>query len=57
MDEHSDNKKAHRKRQSGPKAFKKKSKNPHEQELTAQQRNPRAFSVQHANKALKVVQR
>ncbi|WAQ97349.1 BMS1-like protein [Mya arenaria] len=49
--------KAHRKRQAGPKAAKKKSKSDHEQELTAQQRNPRAFSIQHAKKALKTVQR
>jgi len=50
-------KKAHRKRLAGPKAAKKKSKSDHQQDLTAQQRNPRAFSIQHANKTLKTVQR
>ncbi|XP_060567637.1 ribosome biogenesis protein BMS1 homolog [Ruditapes philippinarum] len=59
MDEQSDNKKAHRKKLSGPKAERKKSKQGPgiDQNLTAQQRNPRAFSIQHANKALKTVQR
>lgn len=56
MDDHTE-KKPHRKRQSGPKAVKKKAKSDHQQELSAQQRNPKAFSVQHAKKALKVVQR
>ena len=49
--------KAHRKRQAGRKAEKKKSKNPHEQELTAQQRNPKAFSFQRVNKVAKAVRR
>lgn len=56
MDDHKE-KKVHRKRQAGPKAAKKKAKNEHQQELSAQQRNPKAFSVQHAKKALKIVQR
>lgn len=56
MEDHSE-KKPHRKRQAGPKAFKKKAKSDHQQELSAQQRNPRAFAIQHAKKALKVVQR
>ena len=56
MEEHKE-KKEHRQRKAGPKAVKKKAKNPHEQELTPQQRNPKAFSIQHANKTLKIVQR
>lgn len=50
-------KKVHRQRQAGPKALKKKAKSGHEQDLTPQQRNPKAFSVQHARKTLKLVQR
>ena len=56
MDEQHE-KKVHRPRKAGPKALKKKAKSGHEQELTAQQRNPKAYSVQHARKALKIVQR
>lgn len=52
-----DQKKVHRKRQSGPKADKKKAKKNHQQELTPQQRNPKAFSIQHAVKTARVVQR
>ena len=52
-----DHKKVHRQRQAGPKAEKKKSKKNHQQDLTPQQRNPRAFSIQHANKTAKIVQR
>ncbi|XP_063445799.1 ribosome biogenesis protein BMS1 homolog [Mytilus trossulus] len=52
-----DHKKVHRKRQAGPKAEKKKSKKDHQQDLTPQQRNPRAFSIQHARKTAKIVQR
>lgn len=59
MEDQSDHKKAHRKKLSGPKAERKKSKHGQgiDQNLTPQQRNPRAFSIQHANKALKTVQR
>ena len=52
-----DHKKVHRQRQAGPKAEKKKSKKNHQQDLTPQQRNPRAFSIQHAKKTAKIVQR
>lgn len=57
MDDVLDKRKAHRKRQAGPKAEKKKGKHNVDQSLTAQQRNPRAFSIQHANKTLKTVRR
>lgn len=57
MDDVLDKRKAHRKRQAGPKAEKKKGKHSVDQSLTAQQRNPRAFSIQHANKTLKTVRR
>ncbi|XP_053392079.1 ribosome biogenesis protein BMS1 homolog [Mercenaria mercenaria] len=57
MEEQSDNKKAHRKKLSGPKAARKRAKQDVDHNLTPQQRNPRAFSIQHANKALKTVQR
>ncbi|KAI5749614.1 hypothetical protein M8J76_008765 [Diaphorina citri] len=40
------NKKVHRKRQAGRKAEKKNSKNEHVQELTAKQKNPKAFTFQ-----------
>ena len=56
MDEKRENK-IHRPRQSGPKALKKKAKSDHEQDFTPQQRNPKAFSVQHAKKTLKIIQR
>lgn len=52
-----DQRKGHRKRQAGPKAEKKKAKNKHQQDLTPQQRNPKAFSIQHARKTAKIVQR
>ncbi|KAK3583604.1 hypothetical protein CHS0354_039426 [Potamilus streckersoni] len=52
-----DTKKAHRQKQAGPKAEKKKVKKKHEQELTPQQRNPKAFAIQHARKTLRIVQR
>ncbi|XP_046584794.1 ribosome biogenesis protein BMS1 homolog [Haliotis rubra] len=52
-----DKKKAHRVRQAGRKAEKKKAKDKHEQDLTAKQRNPRAFAIQSANKTAKRVQR
>ncbi|XP_040074318.1 ribosome biogenesis protein BMS1 homolog [Ixodes scapularis] len=43
--------KSHRARHSGRKAEKKEKKKGHEQELTAKQRNPKAFSVQSVQKA------
>ena len=46
-------KKAHQSRHSGRKADKKASKNKHEQALTAQQRNPKAFAFNSAVKAHK----
>ncbi|RUS90079.1 hypothetical protein EGW08_002121 [Elysia chlorotica] len=49
--------KTHRARHSGPKAEKKKSKNKHEQDLTARQRNPKAFAIQSVNKAAKSFRR
>ncbi|GFO38107.1 ribosome biogenesis protein bms1 [Plakobranchus ocellatus] len=49
--------KTHRARHSGPKAEKKKAKNKHEQELTARQRNPKAFAIQSVNKAAKAFRR
>ena len=56
MDEN-DDKKRHRKRQAGRKADKKKDKNKHEQELTAKQRNPKAFAFHSVNKVSKAVRR
>ncbi|KAI8796542.1 ribosome biogenesis protein BMS1 [Biomphalaria glabrata] len=56
MDE-PDIKKGHRPRQAGRKADKKKAKNKHEQDLTAKQRNPRAFAIQSVNKAAKAFRR
>ncbi|XP_077998767.1 ribosome biogenesis protein BMS1 homolog [Glandiceps talaboti] len=49
--------KAHRPRQTGPKAVKKKKKNEHEQELTDRQRNPKAFTVQSVVKRARHVRR
>lgn len=49
--------KAHRARHSGRKADKKEKKNEHVQELTAKQRNPKAFSVQSVQKAEKKIQK
>jgi ribosome biogenesis protein BMS1 len=46
-----DKKKSHRERNAGRKAEKKKNKNPHVQELTAKQRNPKAFTFNSAIKA------
>ncbi len=43
-------KKAHQKRRAGGKADKKKGKTPHEQELTAKQKNPKAFAIQNVTK-------
>mgnify|MGYP003688070765 CR=1 FL=1 len=51
------NQKKHRKRQAGPKAEKKKAKSKHQQELTPQQRNPKAFAIQHAQKTAKLIRR
>ena len=48
---------AHRARQAGPKAEKKKKKNPHEQEMTDRQRNPKAFAIQSVNKVARKVRR
>lgn len=55
MDELGD-KKPHRKKQAGPKAAK-KIKDSKDQNLTPKQRNPKAFSIQHAKKTLRIVQR
>lgn len=53
-----DNKiKAHRARHSGRKAEKKEKKKEHVQDLTAKQRNPKAFSVQSVHKAEKKFRR
>ena len=49
--------KEHHKRQSGPKAEKRKAKTKHEQELTAKQRNPKAFSYHSVNKVARTVRR
>lgn len=46
-----DKKKAHKKRNAGRKAQKKAEKNKHVQDLTAKQRNPKAFAFQSAVKA------
>ncbi|KAF4520335.1 hypothetical protein B566_EDAN004395 [Ephemera danica] len=46
-----DKKKSHRERNAGRKAEKKKKKNPHVQELTPQQRNPKAFTFNSAVRA------
>ncbi|XP_014279016.1 ribosome biogenesis protein BMS1 homolog [Halyomorpha halys] len=46
-----DSKKPHRPRHSGRKAEKKKAKNPHVQELTDKQRNPKAFAITSAVRA------
>ena len=46
-----DKKKGHSERHAGRKADKKAAKNKHVQDLTAQQRNPKAFAFQSAVKA------
>ena len=48
-----DKKKSHSHRHAGRKAEKKKAKKKHEQDLTAQQRNPKAFAPKSAAKAQK----
>jgi ribosome biogenesis protein BMS1 len=55
--EEDSSRKGHRMRHAGPKAEKKKAKNKHEQELTARQRNPKAFSIQSVNKTERLVRR
>ncbi|KAH9519773.1 Glycoside hydrolase 2 (Mannanase, beta-galactosidase) [Bulinus truncatus] len=55
--EEPDIKKSHRPRQAGRKAEKKKAKSKHEQDLSAKQRNPRAFAIQSVNKAAKAFRR
>ena len=57
MDGEPRNQKAHSKRHAGPKAEKKKAKNEHKQELTAQQRNPKAFAFHSVNKVARKVRR
>ncbi|KAL7632419.1 UNVERIFIED_CONTAM: hypothetical protein RMT77_017273 [Armadillidium vulgare] len=52
-----ENKKTHRDRKAGRKADKKKAKNKHVQDLTAQQRNPKAFAVQSVVKAQRKIAR
>jgi len=56
-DEYDNSKKAHVKRKAGKKAEKKKGKEGHEQELTAKQRNPKAFAVQNITKTERRVRR
>ena len=56
-DEDGASQRSHRKRQAGPKARKKKEKSTHEQDLTAQQRNPKAFAFHSVNKVAKAVRR
>jgi len=56
-EEFSDNKKPHMKRKSGKKFDKKKAKDGHEQEMTAKQRNPKAFAIQNVTKAERRVRR
>ncbi|XP_064633506.1 ribosome biogenesis protein BMS1 homolog [Lineus longissimus] len=55
--EEDSSRKGHRKRHAGPKAEKKKAKNKHEQDLTARQRNPKAFAIQSVNKTERLVRR
>ena len=55
--EDEDKKKLHRKRQAGPKADKKKAKNKVDENMTPQQRNPKAFAIQSINKVAKQVRR
>ena len=57
MDDLDGGRKAHRKPHSGPKAAKKKAKSTHDQELTARQRNPKAFAIQSVNKVARQVRR
>ena len=57
MDDVKGEKKGHHKRQAGPKAEKKKSKVKHEQDLTPQQRNPKAFAFHSVNKVAKAARR
>ncbi|OWF49820.1 Ribosome biogenesis protein BMS1-like [Mizuhopecten yessoensis] len=57
MEDQKQSVKKHHQPRSGPSADKKKAKNKHVQELTAQQRNPKAFSIQHAIKTTRLVQR
>jgi len=56
-EEFSDTKKPHMKRKSGKKFDKKKAKDGHEQEMTAKQRNPKAFAIQNVTKAERRVRR
>jgi ribosome biogenesis protein BMS1 len=53
----SNTKKAHRKRQAGSKADKKKKKSPIEENVSAKQRNPKAFAFQSVNKVARQVRR
>lgn len=56
-EEFSDAKKPHMKRKSGKKFDKKKAKDGHEQEMSAKQRNPKAFAIQNVTKAERRVRR
>ena len=56
-DSHDGSQKSHRKRQAGAKADKKKSKKQVDENLTPQQRNPKAFSYQSVNKVARAVRR
>lgn len=49
--------KPHKKQTAGRKADKKKAKSDHKQELTPQQRNPKAFAFQSVNKVQRAVRR
>ena len=51
------NQKAHRKRQAGSKLDKKKKKTPSDPNLTARQRNPKAFAYHSVNKVARQVRR
>ncbi|XP_041362770.1 ribosome biogenesis protein BMS1 homolog [Gigantopelta aegis] len=57
MEDEGNDKKGHRARLAGRKAEKKKAKNKHEQDLSARQRNPKAFSIQAVQKTARRVQR
>ncbi|XP_067140076.1 ribosome biogenesis protein BMS1 homolog [Centruroides vittatus] len=57
MSETKQENKPHRVAHSGRKAEKKKAKNPHVQDMTAQQRNPKAFAIQSVDKAARKFRR
>ena len=57
MDDVHTERKKHRERKAGVKAEKKKAKDKVDQSLTPLQRNPKAFSIQHATKTARIIQR